>query len=159
MKNKPSEELQLALEQIKHQEKQLKEFNEAFQTQLKGKQDIIDNLTKQLATLKAENDARKAKAQEYCNDINQLTLERDQLRSALAEREKRLCIDPGGGDKIDELESSIEFLRARIADLEKLCSEAAEAIRSSGHTGNGGEGCPTCSIYPRLQSVHSGSEK
>lgn len=45
--------------------------------------------------------------------FEELITERDRLRA-------RLQIDPGGSDKIDELEDAVAHLRARIAELEGL---------------------------------------
>ncbi len=53
----------------------------------------------------------------------------------IAELEERLCFDPGGSDKIDELESACEHLRvdlssteARVSELEKHVEELQAKI-------------------------------
>lgn len=141
LSNKEYNELQ---SQLKSQEKELKEFNEAFQTQLKGKQDIIDNLTKQLATLKAEKERLSNELLDaleknmWCGRVEQqftaIKADNDRLRSALAEMEKEVELAKDEYIEACKNVASVNYdlvkAQDRIAELEKLCSEAADKLKS-----------------------------
>ena len=50
--------------------------------------------------------------------VKEAQTERDEARAALELARERLQIDPGGSDKIDELEQAVEMLRARAEKAE-----------------------------------------
>jgi hypothetical protein len=54
------------------------------------------------------------------NRIAELTRERDEARAECVRYRERLQFDPGGSDKIDELEESSLHLRHRITELTQL---------------------------------------
>lgn len=62
-------------------------------------------------------------------DLQAIIQERDEAQAKCRELEDRLApIDPGGGDKLDELEASNNFLRDRAERAEAKCAEMRESL-------------------------------
>ena len=109
----------------------------------RGIRGFLNSCLVEIALLRAENHSLQSR-----------------LQASEGERKENLQLAQMLTSDLQSCQSENEAFRTRIAELEKLCQEAAELLKvyhNENHIVK--SACNTCTLVTRLQSAQPGSEK